>query len=78
MCGVQKVDLLHTALEDLARGDGRVLPVPLAPLLLSLEESAIEQRLKATLPFSVSRRIDEVLGAGDRSRRAEELDVGHE
>src|SRR5207302_6027254 len=51
--------------------DGRVLPVALAPFFLALKKSAVDQDLQVA-------RVDKVLGAGDRARRAEELDIGHE
>jgi len=61
---------------DLARRYRTVLPVALAPFLLSLEESAIDQHLYSAGAVVVGRSIDQVLGTRDSAGRAEELNVG--
>ena len=60
---------------DFLRGNWSVPPVALAPLFWPLKKATINQHLKAVLAGRIS-SIDQVLGTGDRTRRAEELNVG--
>ena len=54
---------------------GHVLPVAFPPLLGTLKQSAVDEDLKAVLGAGIARSVDEVLGAGDRAGRAQELNV---
>ncbi len=55
---------------DVPCGDGQRLPVALAQLLASLEETAVDEH-----PLAVV--LEEELGARDGARRAEEVNGGH-
>ncbi len=56
----------------------RGLPVALPPFLGALEHAAIDEHLKSGFTAPVSRGVDQVLGTGDRTRRAQKLDVCQE
>ncbi len=46
---------------NLLRGDGQFLPVAFAPLLLSLEQAAIDQNLQALPAIAIEGGIEQVL-----------------
>ena len=56
----------------------RRLPVAQPPLLRALEHAAIDEGLEAVVAVRVRTGVDQVLGAGHGTRRAEKLDVGQE
>ena len=60
---------------DLLGRNRRIAPIALAPFLRPLEETAIDEHLKAVLPRRIA-RIDQVLGAGDSARGTKKLDIG--
>ncbi len=61
---------------NLARGDGGVLPVALAPFLWPLEHATVDESLEAAAAAGIRTRIDQVLGTGDGSSGTKKLDVG--
>ena len=61
---------------DFARRDRSILPIALAPFLLSLEKSAVDQNLKSLLATRIVGSVDQVLRARDRAGGAEKLNVG--
>src|SRR5213075_2331807 len=61
---------------NVARRNWRALPIALAPFLLSLKHSAIDQNLKALFAARVGRGIDEMFRAGNGPGSAKKLDVG--
>src|SRR5208282_274853 len=61
---------------NFARWDGSVLPIALAPFLLSLEKSAVDQKLKPLFATRIVSSVDQVLRSGNCTGRAEKLDVG--
>jgi hypothetical protein len=71
-----KVSMRQDDRVDFTRRDGQFSPVAFTPFLLPLEESAIDQNLNSFLAVAVEGSIDEMLGAGHRAGRAEELNVG--
>jgi hypothetical protein len=76
--GVGKDDGLNPA-----RWNGQLRPVLQPPFLLSLEEAAINQQLEVTAVGFLCRSlllcayVDEVFGAGNRTRSAKKLNVAH-
>jgi hypothetical protein len=71
-----KVSVRENDCINLARRNRRVLPVALAPFLLSLKHSAIDQNLKPLFASRVGRSIDEMFRAGNGPGSAKKLDVG--
>ena len=63
---------------DFIRWNGRLLPIPFAPLLLSLEESAVDQHLETRSSCAVVVRVNQMFRTGYRTCRAEKLYVGQE
>ena len=61
---------------DLSCRHRRVLPVALAPLLLTLEEPAIDEYLKTVLSTAIRSDVDQVFGTSDGARSAQKLDIG--
>src|SRR4029077_12562688 len=72
---VIEVSVCQNDCVDFFGGHRSITPVALAPFFRPLEQSAIDENLEAGLASVVS-RVDEMLGAGDGSCRAEKLDVG--
>ncbi len=60
---------------DLVGGHRQVLPVALAPFLLSLEEAAVDQHLVAAAAAFVAGGIDEVFRSGDHTGCSQKLDI---
>ena len=58
--------------------NGWLLPVSFAPLLLSLEESAVDQHLETRSSRAVVVSVNQMFRTGYRTCRAEKLYVGQE
>ena len=61
---------------DLSCRHRHVLPVALAPLLLTLEEPAIDEYLKTVLSTAIRSDVDQVFGTSDGARSPQKLDIG--
>src|SRR5215813_1766861 len=56
----------------------RVLPVSFTPFLLALKQTTINQNLETIFASRVGSSVDQMLGAGNHSRRSQELNVGQD
>src|SRR5581483_10184405 len=55
--------------------EGQVLPIPLTPFLLTLEQAAVDQHLRSILARQVITGIDQVFRSGHGSGGAKKLNV---